>query len=218
MLTEYSAKNLEQLVSKIAQHGFCLMENFLSQEDITALAKEISVLSETEKLHTAGTGRISVNTANKIRGDRIYWLEKNNASRVQHTYFEKMETLRLCLNEHLYLGLFELECHLALYPTGTGYKKHMDRFATTVNDEKPKRQISCVLYLNNDWLDANGGHLRLYLDADIDASSHGSEDQKFIDIAPTSGRIVVFLSDTFYHEVLPATQDRMSLSGWFLSR
>lgn len=218
MLSEYSAQNLEQLVSKITQYGFCQMENFLSQDDIAELANEIWLLSETELMHAAGTGRASVITANKIRGDSIYWLDKNNTSQVQNAYFDKMEILRLSLNEHLYLGLFDLECHLALYPTGSGYKKHIDQFATTINNEKPKRQISCVLYLNNNWLEADGGQLRLYLNSESDAISNSIEHLKFIDIAPNGGRLVVFLSDTFYHEVLPATRDRMSLSGWFLSR
>jgi SM-20-related protein len=39
-----------------------------------------------------------------------------------------------------------------------------------------------------------------------------------LDISPIGGRLVMFLSDTFYHEVLPTSKDRMSLTGWFLTR
>ena len=32
------------------------------------------------------------------------------------------------------------------------------------------------------------------------------------------GRLVAFLSDRFEHEVLPATRERMSFTGWFRRR
>ena len=120
-----------------------------------------------------------------------------------------MEVFRQAFNQHLFLGLFALESHLAVYPAGTGYKKHIDRFKA-VNDGKPLRQISTILYLNPGWQESDGGHLRLYLN-----ESNAMEN---LDIVPESGRLMVFLSDTFYHEVLPATRDRKSLTGWFLTR
>ncbi|MFT6394425.1 MAG: SM-20-related protein [Methylophilaceae bacterium] len=39
-----------------------------------------------------------------------------------------------------------------------------------------------------------------------------------MDILPKSGRIVLFLSAKFWHEVLPATRERLSLTGWFRTR
>ena len=71
----------------------------------------------------------------------------------------------------------------------------------------------CILYLNQNWLAEHGGELRLYLNHDDNLKSTA-----FIDVLPVTGRLVIFLSDIFYHEVLPATRDRMSLTGWFLTR
>ena len=37
----------------------------------------------------------------------------------------------------------------------------------------------------------------------------------FQTVTPQNNRMVVVLSDTFPHEVLPAVRDRYSIAGWF---
>ncbi|HEY8085443.1 MAG TPA: 2OG-Fe(II) oxygenase [Methylophilaceae bacterium] len=39
-----------------------------------------------------------------------------------------------------------------------------------------------------------------------------------MDISPQGGTLVVFFSDQFWHEVLPAKRDRFSIAGWFKNR
>ncbi len=225
MNAQYFAQTFDEIANKIAEHEFCVMDDFISKEIVTALAREVQNLHLETSLHQAGTG-MGVATVNQaLRGDYIGWLNdgKTNLqtnteiknSEAQAAYFEKMESLRLHLNTHLYLGLFGLESHLALYPAGACYKKHIDRFKNIrVNDGKPARQISCILYLNENWEDAFGGQLRVYKNIENEVFFN----EKFFDILPISGRLVAFLSDTFYHEVLSATQPRMSVTGWFLTR
>ncbi|OIQ92796.1 hypothetical protein GALL_252380 [mine drainage metagenome] len=224
MLSHYSALNIESLIEKIDQYGFCIMDHFISDSITLTLAGELSTLNDSARMHAAGTGRDFGTINKRLRGDSIYWLNENVASLAQQTYFTQMEALRLLLNQHFYLGLFALESHLAIYPTGTEYKKHLDQFETKNDKQQPQRQISCILYLNQDWIDNDGGHLRLYLNqknnAVIDPSIFKNlqlEDIQ-LDISPIGGRLVIFLSDTFYHAVLPASRDRMSLTGWFLTR
>lgn len=209
MINESLTQNIEKLVTEIAQNGYAFMDDFLPSITIQALAAEIDLLHVSSLMQEAGTGRQHKTVNKDLRGDSIFWLDENNASAAQSTYFEHMEVLRQAFNQHLFLGLFALESHLAVYPAGTGYKKHIDRFKA-VNDGKPLRQISTILYLNPGWQESDGGHLRLYLN-----ESNAMEN---LDIVPESGRLMVFLSDTFYHEVLPATRDRKSLTGWFLTR
>jgi len=223
MLSHYSALNIESLIEKIDQHGFCVMDHFISDSITLSLAGELSSLNDSARLHAAGTGR-DLGTINKrLRGDSIYWLSESEASLAQQTYFTQMEALRLSLNQHFYLGLFALESHLALYPIGSDYKRHLDQFETRDNKQQPQRQISCILYLNQDWIENDGGHLRLYLNPKSDVTDSNIlrnlrlEDSQ-LDISPVGGRLVIFLSDTFYHAVLPASRDRMSLTGWFLTR
>src|SRR5690606_40843214 len=52
-------------------------------------------------------------------------------------------SLRLYVNRHLFLGLYEYECMFAHYPAGAFYKKHLDAFKSGIN-----RRLSTVLYLN----------------------------------------------------------------------
>jgi len=212
MLSQYFAHNLEDQLSKITEHGFCVMDNFLTTSTTLALADEITALNKNASMYHAGTGQTLVTLDKKLRGDSIYWLNEFNASKAQRMYFNKMEELRLALNQHLFLGLFALESHMALYPIGTCYKKHIDRFKVSQiqSNDRAIRQISCILYLNQNWLEEYGGHLRLYLNADNETAH--------LDISPVGGRLVMFLSDTFYHEVLPATKARMSLTAWFITR
>lgn len=215
MLSQYLAHNLEHLLSKITEHGFCVMDNFTNHATVLALANEISTLDNTSQMHEAGTGQTQITVNKKLRGDSIYWLNEANSSVAQQTYLDQMELLRLALNQHLYLGLFALESHLALYQIGAAYGKHLDRFQqnNTNSSHQVVRQISCILYLNQNWIEDDGGHLRLYHN-----QSSETTDAPYLDIAPLGGRLVLFLSDTFYHEVLLTNKARMSLTGWFLTR
>jgi len=204
--------NFEELVDHIAEHGFCVINDFLPEATVTALADEAQTLKQTAVMQEAGIGREHLNINKEIRGDSIYWLNEDGATAAQQSYFEQMENLRLNLNQHLYLGLFGLESHLAVYPEGAFYKKHLDCFASQ-NPQKPQRKISCIVYLNHDWHMQDGGQLKLYLN-----ETDESDKYKSILISPLAGRAVIFLSDTFYHEVMPTFKERISLTGWFLSR
>ena len=53
----------------------------------------------------------------------------------------------------------------------------------------------------------HGGALRLYL-----------ADQTELDVLPSAGTLVLFISAELPHEVLPATRERLSLTGWFRRR
>ena len=101
--------------------------------------------------------------------------------------------------------LTEIESHFTIYPQGAFYRKHLDRFRGS-----EQRQVSSILYLNQGWSPEHGGQLRLYLDEANDAT--------YLDIEPAGGTLVLFLSGRFWHEVLPATRQRMSLTGWFRTR
>ena len=113
-----------------------------------------------------------------------------------------MDSLREAMNRGLYLGLEDFESHFALYPPGAFYLKHVDRFR-----DDDRRMVSAVIYLNDDWLPEHGGQLRMYLAEDVEH-----------DVVPIGGCLVVFLSGEVPHEVLPATRERLSLTGWFRRR
>jgi SM-20-related protein len=179
------------------RQGWGVIENFLPLDTVAGLARESRQLD----LRQAGVGRPRI-VNNDIRGDHILWLTPPHVSTLQQTCLDHFEQLRLTLNQDLQLGLFEFEGHFAHYPVGAFYRKHLDSF-----QQENRRIVSCILYLNQDWQEPQGGQLRLYT---------GSK--KHVDVLPQAGTLVVFFSDQFWHEVLPANRDRLSITGWFKER
>ena len=59
-----------------------------------------------------------------LRGDVISWLDEENV--IDRAYLAWMDELRAGLNERLFLGLFDYECHYAIYQPGTAYAVHLD--------------------------------------------------------------------------------------------
>jgi len=190
----------------IAGDGCAVEADFLPHATVAALADEARTRDAAGEFHAAGIGRGTERVQRSdVRGDRILWLDEGSASPVQQPLWQALDALRAALNEKLLLGLFSFEAHYALYPPGAFYRRHRDQFrggAASSDD----RVISCAIYLNQDWTPADGGALRIY------------DDELVRDVLPVAGTMVCFLSDRFEHEVLPATRERLALTGWFRRR
>lgn len=141
----------------------------------------------------------------EIRTDQVLWLDPADCTVVQKRYLHALEQLRLAINRDLLLGLFEFEGHLAVYPPGSYYRRHLDQFKGVGS-----RTVSCILYLNREWQAEDGGQLRIY--------THPDDPAYCEEILPVGGRLVTFLSARFLHEVLPARRERWSITGWFKRR
>ncbi|HTD03394.1 2OG-Fe(II) oxygenase [Undibacterium sp.] len=190
------------MADNLSRHGWSQHNIFLPQELTLLLEAECRVLTEDGALVLAAVGRGATQAVRPgIRGDRIRWLHAGQSPACDR-YLQIMEGVRVSLNRSLYLGLDEYESHFAFYAPGAAYHKHLDRF-----QDDDCRTVSVVIYLNQDWLPADGGALRLH-----------PEGQCMEDIAPLGSRMVLFLSADMLHEVLPATRDRISLAGWFRRR
>jgi SM-20-related protein len=151
----------------------------------------------------SGMGRdLQRSTDVDVRGDVVSWLDHGRAA--DHSYLDLMNDLRSALNERLYLGLLDYECHYAIYGAGARYAKHLDSLVGRKN-----RVLSTVVYLNSAWALADGGELVLY---------RGSAPAAIARILPQPGLMVMFLSEDFPHEVLAATRSRHSIAGWFSGR
>jgi len=190
---------VEKTVSQLEKHGYVILKDVLSHNLLNDLLGHLKSLDD-EKFNRAGVGRENDFQLNHfIRRDEIHWLEGSHP--VTRDYFYWIEKLRNALNRHLFLGLFEYECHYAFYPIGAFYKKHLDAFRGSNT-----RILSTVLYLNPGWLSGDGGELVIY---------HPDTDEILEVIEPAFGKMVIFLSEEFPHEVLPAKTRRYSLTGWF---
>ncbi len=190
------------ITQAITEQGYAISDHFFPASTIIALRKHADKLHQNGHMKLAGTGLQAEHQA--IRGDHVMWIQDDDTTPCVQIYLQKMHALQQALNQQFFLNLHELEAHLAVYPIGARYAKHLDQFNQGRN---ALRQVSCVLYLNTDWQEAFGGQLRMYL-----------PEGKQLDIFPAGGRLVTFMSGEFIHEVLPANHPRVSLTGWFRQR
>lgn len=184
----------------LASVGWCQWVGLLEPAQTQALAAECAAMHAAQLLQRARTG--ATRSASAVRGDSTHWFAADTLSPAQQVFSDRIDELRTALNRELMLGLVESESHYAVYLPGAVYTRHLDRLRN--NDA---RVVSAVFYLNQDWHEADGGALRLYLE---DGSTH--------DVSPRAGTLVLFLSDRFEHEVLPATRERMSIACWLRQR
>lgn len=184
----------------IERDGWYVSDELLDMTLVRALASECLRMDALSKLKPAAIGRRR-RLATAVRGDRTHWLD-GSFSNVQAAFLARMLALRDALNRRLLLGLQTFEAHYAIYPAGARYDRHRDRFR-----DDDARVLSAVVYLNEDWTKSDGGALRLYLP--------GGEHR---DILPVLGRMVLFLSADFEHEVLAPGRMRTSIAGWFRQR
>ena len=193
---------LAAVVDDLATHGWSQQALFLPADLVRALAAECRRRDAEGELNPAGVGRGATQEVREaIRGDQIQWIDPGQAEACDQ-YLTAMDQLRLAINQGLFLGLEDFECHFALYPPGAFYRRHLDRFR-----DDDRRMVSAVLYLNEGWQPQDGGQLRMFL---ADEVEH--------DVEPVAGCLVVFLSGEVPHEVLPAGRERLSLTGWFRRR
>jgi len=162
------------------------------------LKENLEGLYAGKALLAAGTGNNSGHTYNELfRSDIIYWLDRSHNNEHENSFFNLMDQFVSFLNESCYTGITGYEFHYTLYEKGSFYKKHVDQFRS--NDS---RQYSMIMYLNNDWKEADGGELCIHHENSIE------------NISPQNGKTVFFKSSELEHEVLITNKPRMSITGW----
>lgn len=200
MTLEISPERIDELLDALVEKGWFEWPHAVSDELCQALLDEVETYDEEGALQRAGIGRGEVHQLNQeIRRDKIKWLDGTTLA--QTTYLQQMAQLQYQLNRALFLGLFEYECHFAVYKRGDFYKMHRDSFRGRAN-----RMVTTVLYLNPEWQASWGGQLVIY-------NEQASE--RLAAITPEMGKLVVFMSEQIPHEVLPTLQPRVSIAGWF---
>ncbi|KAH8549948.1 hypothetical protein BGW37DRAFT_499520 [Umbelopsis sp. PMI_123] len=99
----------------------------------------------------------------------------------------------------------KVEYQLAYYhPQNARYERHRDAFPVSDQDDVTQRRVTAIVYLNPDWVQGDGGELRIF-------GKNGEPDH---DIEPIASRMVVFLSGVADHAVIAAAQDRYALTAW----
>ncbi len=135
----------------------------------------------------------------EARTDKVCWIDTE--TQVGKSWIHWTDSLKNHLNKSLFLGMNKFESHFSFYGKGDFYKKHRDAFSVEDN-----RIFTLIVYLNPEWQDGHGGELIIY-SREINSPA--------IKVKSMFGTVVLFLSEEFSHEVLPAHQDRLSIAGCF---
>lgn len=192
----------EQLIEGMLERGFGVCNDFLSPSLLIGLQTRLRSLYADEEMKAAGIGRSSgFRESREIRGDVIHWLE-GGTDVAEDELLEQLKAFVDHLNQTCYAGIKSHEFHFALYPSTSGYKRHLDQFKSDTG-----RLFSLVIYLNDAWLTSDGGQLRVF---------PAGGKLEGLDVFPKAGRAVFFRADELEHEVIPAPlRERLSIAGWF---
>ncbi|MDW7694126.1 2OG-Fe(II) oxygenase [Flammeovirgaceae bacterium SG7u.111] len=195
----YSEEQWIDWVDKLAEDNHLVIDNFLPSELFKQLERFMVEKIDQDRFEKAGIGaETEFQIKSEIRGDFTFWIEKKRDTVIQ-PFFTLAEEIVAKLNRYCFLSLSGYEFHLAHYPKGSFYKKHLDQF-----NHRSNRMVSVIIYFNKDWQKGDGGELKIY-DPKGDSI-----------VEPLANRCVIFKSGDVPHEVLITNKGRYSLTGWLL--
>ncbi|NCO00222.1 MAG: 2OG-Fe(II) oxygenase [Epsilonproteobacteria bacterium] len=186
-----------KIIDALVEDGYIIIENALNPTFPQSLRE---FLRDERAFKKAGVSSYPhVRIDRKRRRDKTCWLEEDGA--IMSDYLAFMAELQHNINRDLFMGLSYYESHFAIYDRGDFYETHYDAFKGFKN-----RVVTTVYYLNKGYKEGeDGGELIIY-------DENNNMIQK---VFPHANTLVVFLSDKFPHEVLPAKKKRYSIAGWF---
>jgi SM-20-related protein len=191
-------KVFEALIDGYANNKIGISENFISKPLAKALQENLKLLYGKEKMNDSKVGQGNNRMANNtIRNDKIYWLDRIHENTSENSFFDLIDSFVLYLNKTCFTSIKSYEFHYAIYEKGSFYKRHIDQFKSESN-----RQFTMIFYLNENWLQGDGGELCIYK----------NEVGEFI--TPIMGKNVFFKSSELEHEVIVCQKQRMSITGW----
>ena len=191
-------KGFDTVIESYLNNNVGIDSSFLNKTLSTGLQQNIQQLQKDELMIAAGIGNDDVkNDQQKMRGDKIYWLDKKHDNSYEKEFLQHIENFIDHLNRTCYTGINAYEFHYAVYEEGSFYKRHKDQFKNNSD-----RKYSLIAYLNKDWLVEDGGQLQVYQHDDVQT------------IQPHAQTAVLFKSDETEHEVTKANRSRMSITGW----
>lgn len=190
------SNQFELLINSYLHKKIGIDNGFLNKRLADGLQQNILRLQNEQLLTAAGISNESIKDQ-RIRSDKIYWMDRSHDNVYEQEFLQLAEDFIAHLNNTCYTGINGYEFHYALYEEGNSYGRHRDRF-----NNNSSRKYSLISYLNENWLEEDGGQLLVYQDEGV---------QKILPQAQTA---VFFKSDEMEHEVTKATRPRMSISGW----
>ena len=187
-------------MDELSARDHVIIDDFLKEE--LFLEIRAFLLQRLPNFNEAGIGAEAQQLIDsRIRGDFTYWLDREKDAGIQG-FWALMDECSFHFNRFCFLSLAGEEFHLAHYPSGGHYDKHLDKF-----EKRNNRMISVVIYLNVGWQTGDGGELEIF-----------EKDGGSFLVEPLGGRCVLFKSAEVPHAVCRAHKSRFSLTGWLLHR
>lgn len=192
----------ETLITGLLDHQFGQCQSFIDEDLAAGLRRQLLSHHAAGEMHPAGVGRkFDFQQNAEVRGDVIRWIDEASTNTFEAVFNTQIREFIDHLNQTCYTGINAWEFHYAYYAPGSFYKRHLDQFQSDRG-----RKYSLVIYLNEGWLETDGGQLALYLP--------DGEHQ----ITPRGGQAVLFRSEELEHEVkVAASRPRLSIAGWLKS-
>jgi Rps23 Pro-64 3,4-dihydroxylase Tpa1-like proline 4-hydroxylase len=191
-------KDFEALITGYLQTNIGISEHFLSDVLLQNLKNNLLELYHQNCFISAGIGNNKkLNHDVEVRSDSVYWLDRKHENVHENDFLTRIEEFICYLNKSCFAGITGYEFHYSLYEIGSFYKKHVDQF-----QDNSSRKYSMITYLNPDWQDGDGGHLKIH-------QVEGNQQ-----ISPTLGKTVFFKSSELLHEVQITYAQRLSITGW----
>lgn len=186
-------------LDRLSENDYLVVDNFISDRLYHKIRSYFDHLMEENEFSKAGIGDAGHRQIeSSVRGDFIYWLDRNRDNELSD-FFDLVEVLISKIKRYCYLSISDYEFHLAHYPAGTRYEKHIDQFHGRTN-----RILSVLIYLNEDWKPQDAGELKIY------------DNNSQVLVEPIAKRLVIFKSNSVEHEVLKTNSGRKSVTGWLL--
>lgn len=209
-----SLSGLQQLTSgamrQLLTEGFVIVDNWM--RDVSC---DVSRLVNDSLGEPGRRGADGIRWVRKepqgARGDVATDLEEGQRPATDSVFADQLLPAFEQLHQDLWtcIGMRgEQQQQLAWYPgDGTGYSAHYDSWPVEEADSSI-RKVTAILYCNPEWQPEHGGTLKAWLPDHVGA--------RVLEVEPTAGRLVVFLSGIVKHEVSPAYQPRVAFTNWFI--
>ncbi len=189
-------------LTQLAEQQWLCKKDVFSPEQLKKLQQIAHNRWQQGQFRSARIGRGHEQQEQKnIRSDEILWLDPMDPELL--FFAEICNKMQTELAQGLMLPIQNYELHWARYPANSGgYDEHLDQ-SNAKDLFHGERLITLVLYLNDSWQSEDGGQLKMRLP------------DKIMTIEPQCGTLMLFRSDSLWHQVIPAKKDRWSLTGWF---
>ena len=252
------ANSIRNATTNFYETGYCIIDHVLPLDDVLLLDKCFSLLE------SGGSLQKTPEAADGIRDDCIRFNSEVEAMipvrRAIRLLKGVADTMMPVVSEHYYGAETESEKQeeplspatkerpltvpqnvmIASYPNQGRYRIHSDNsFDTDLGRRLNWREITCILYVNPNWTEEDGGKLRLWPESqDIAAEQFGTTDeddeqqlrqhlkqqwiekhpqheQEYVEVEPIAGRMILFESHLL-HEVRPSlAETRRAVTCWF---